>query len=206
MSDPRFSIIPAGAVLDPNVEPRDLQVLCLFGRHIDKAGWCRRSQVLMAKEMGCARSTVQASIERLVAAGWLHKRAEREPGEPGGRTAAYEYRVVLDVPDQTQDVVSDPADQSAPPADPERHPLPMQASAPKLLTSPINGKSARTRLAPTEGLVVVPLESPDFRSIEKLRGKKLGYLAERSGTITVSTSEFAEAQARFGDMGQGRAA
>lgn len=46
MTDVRFSIIPAGAVLDRRLEPRDLQVLCIFGKHTDKKGWCRRSQVV----------------------------------------------------------------------------------------------------------------------------------------------------------------
>lgn len=117
MTDPRLSIIPAGAVLDNKLEPRDLQVLCLFGRHIDRKGWCRRSQVQMAKEIGCARSTVQASIDRLIDAGWLQKRAENDPHTKGIRASAFEYRVVLDVPDQPQDVVGAPADRSAPPAD-----------------------------------------------------------------------------------------
>lgn len=122
MSDPRFSIIPADAVLDKRLEPRDLQVLCIFGKHTDKRGWCRRSQVVMAKEIGCARSTVQASIDRLIAAGWLQKRPQNDLHTPGVRDSAHEYRVVLDVPDQPQDVVSTlPTD---------RHPLPTHESAP----------------------------------------------------------------------------
>lgn len=122
MSDPRFSIIPADAVLDKRLEPRDLQVLCIFGKHTDKRGWCRRSQVVMAKEIGCARSTVQASIDRLIAAGWLQKRPQNELHTTGVRDSAHEYRVVLDVPDAPQDVVSTlPTD---------RHPLPTHVSAP----------------------------------------------------------------------------
>ncbi|WP_108397576.1 helix-turn-helix domain-containing protein [Devosia submarina] len=116
MADPRFSIIPADAVLDKRIEPRDLQVLCVFGKHTDKRGWCRRSQVVMAREIGCARSTVQASIDRLVEAGWLEKRPVTEIHTKGVRGSAHEYRVVLDVPDPTQDVVFTPADRSAPPA------------------------------------------------------------------------------------------
>jgi hypothetical protein len=116
MADPRFSIIPADAVLDKRIEPRDLQVLCVFGKHTDKRGWCRRSQVVMAREIGCARSTVQASIERLVEAGWLERRPVTEIHTKGVRGSAHEYRVVLDVPDPTQDVVFAPADRSAPPA------------------------------------------------------------------------------------------
>ena len=122
MSDPRFSIIPADAVLDKRLEPRDLQVLCIFGKHTDKRGWCRRSQVVMAKEIGCARSTVQASIDRLIAAGWLQKRPQNELHTTGVRDSAHEYRVVLDVPDQPQDVVS-----TLPTG---RHPLPTHESAP----------------------------------------------------------------------------
>lgn len=122
MADPRFSIIPADAVLDKRLEPRDLQVLCVFGKHTDKRGWCRRSQVVMAKEIGCARSTVQASIDRLVVAGWLEKRAITEVHKKGVRGSAHEYRVVLDVPDPTQHIVATPAYRSAPPAAPASAP------------------------------------------------------------------------------------
>lgn len=116
MAEPRFSIIPADAVLDKRIEPRDLQILCVFGKHTDKRGWCRRSQVVMAREIGCARSTVQASIDRLVDAGWLEKRPVTEVHTKGVRGSAHEYRVVLDVPDPVLDVVGTPADRSAPPA------------------------------------------------------------------------------------------
>lgn len=34
----RYSIIPGMAVTDPNLEGRDLQVLCLLGRHTDRDG------------------------------------------------------------------------------------------------------------------------------------------------------------------------
>ncbi|ODN70203.1 hypothetical protein [Methylobrevis pamukkalensis] len=47
MSGPRYSIIPAGAVVDPRLEGRDLQVLALLGIHANELGWCRRSQVTM---------------------------------------------------------------------------------------------------------------------------------------------------------------
>lgn len=114
MADPRFSIIPADAVLDKRLEPRDLQVLCVFGKHTDKRGWCRRSQVVMAREIGCARSTLQGSIERLVIAGWLEKRPLNGLHTKGIRDSAHEYRVVLDVPDPTLDVVGTRADRSAP--------------------------------------------------------------------------------------------
>ena len=96
MNHPRLSIIPAGAVTDARLEPRDLQVLCLLGRHIDNRGWCLRSQVKMARELGCGRSTVQRSLERLEKAGWIDR--ERKVRESGA-DAAHAYRVILDVAD-----------------------------------------------------------------------------------------------------------
>lgn len=122
MSGPRFSIIPAAACTDQRLIARDLQVLCLFGRHTDDEGWCRRSQVRMAREMGCARSTVFDAIERLIAAGYI-ERLVVETGD--GRDSAHMYRVVLDTPPPAPGIVQPvdaeddgtPADQSAPPAD-----------------------------------------------------------------------------------------
>lgn len=89
----RYSIIPAGAATDTSLKGRDLAVLCLLGRHTRKHGWCFRSQVKMAKELSCARSTVQASLTRLVDAGWVqHRRRVHE----SGAEASHEYRVLLD--------------------------------------------------------------------------------------------------------------
>ncbi|MHC2578213.1 DNA-binding transcriptional ArsR family regulator [Bradyrhizobium diazoefficiens] len=97
MSNPRLSIIPAGAVTDRSLEPRDLQTLCLLGRHIDRAGWCTRSQVRMAAELGCGRATLQRSLDRLYEAGWVEKR-RRDHWRPEDSTpsSSYAYRVKLD--------------------------------------------------------------------------------------------------------------
>ncbi len=94
MSGPRLSIIPAGAVTDQRLEGRDLQVLALLGSHTDTDGWCFRSQATMARQIGCGRATVQRSLDRLEAAGWLARRAETR--DDGG-TTVNAYRVVLDV-------------------------------------------------------------------------------------------------------------
>lgn len=99
MPSPRYSIIPAGAVTDRSLEPRDLQVLCLLGRHTDDMGWCRRSQVKMAAELDCGRATVQRALERLVGAGWVQmKRRDLADDDDTGRhpSASYAYRVLLD--------------------------------------------------------------------------------------------------------------
>jgi hypothetical protein len=96
----RFSVIPAGAIIDERLTPRALQVLCLLGRHTNNQGWCTRSQVKMARELRCGRSTVQDAIELLVDTGWVEKRANgrgsRAPESGEQPFAAYSYRVRLD--------------------------------------------------------------------------------------------------------------
>ncbi|QDM32080.1 helix-turn-helix domain-containing protein [Tardiphaga sp. vice352] len=101
MSGPRYSIIPAGAVTDDTLEPRDLQVLCLLGRHTNDLGWCRRSQVKMAREIKCGRATLQRSLERLYESGWVQKR-RREPSadEESQPSMSFDYRVMLDRDDE----------------------------------------------------------------------------------------------------------
>jgi hypothetical protein len=98
MSNPRFSIIPAGAVTDRSLEPRDLQVLCLLGRHTDQDGWCVRSQVKMAREIDCGRGSVQRSLGRLYEAGWVEKKRRDTvvEAENGHTSASHAYRVRLD--------------------------------------------------------------------------------------------------------------
>jgi hypothetical protein len=96
MSEPRFSIIPAGAIFDRSLEPRDLQVIALLGCHIDKAGWCRRSQVKMAEKLGCGRASVQRSLDRLCDAGWVQKKRPPWSNEGGQPSHSYMYRVILD--------------------------------------------------------------------------------------------------------------
>lgn len=101
---PRLSIIPAGAVTDAALEPRDLQVLCLLGRHIDQQGWCTRSQVKMAAELNCGRATVQRSLDRLYDAGWVQKRRRGPEPDSGAQPhASYAYRVILDRDDEGND-------------------------------------------------------------------------------------------------------
>lgn len=149
MSGPRLSIIPARAATDPALKPRDLQVLCVLGRHTDDLGWCRKSQVKMADEMGCARSTVFDAVERLVKAGYLERYVQESEN---GRDSPHVYRVILDpkhadpgsvldadsdAPDPCRlvgtpaDISAPPADISAPPAGPEPAPPAGPGPAPK---------------------------------------------------------------------------
>ncbi len=142
MSGPRLSIIPARAATDPALKPRDLQVLCVLGRHTDELGWCTKSQVKMANEMGCARSTVFDAVERLVKAGYLERYVQESTN---GRDSPHLYRVILDPkhPDLSRVPVDDsdasdpcrytgtPADISAPPAGPESAPPAGPGPAPK---------------------------------------------------------------------------
>lgn len=94
MSTARLSIIPGWLVTDQRLKGRDLQVLCVLGRHTSsKHGWCRRSQVKMSEEIGCARSTVQTSLDRLVVIGAVERRVVVSDN---GRDSAHWYRVIYD--------------------------------------------------------------------------------------------------------------
>lgn len=96
----RFSIIPAGAIIDARLTPRALQVLCLLGRHTNDQGWCSRSQVKMARELSCGRSTIYDALELLFDAGWVERkrngRGSTGPEASDQPFAAYSYRVRLD--------------------------------------------------------------------------------------------------------------
>lgn len=107
MSHPRLSIIPAGAIFDRSLEPRDLQVLGLLGIYTDKAGWCRRSQVKMAAQLKCGRSSVQRSLENLVVSGWVEKKRPPWSNAEGPPSNSYMYRVVLDRDDFDINTVMD---------------------------------------------------------------------------------------------------
>lgn len=148
MNHPRLSIIPARAATDRSLKPRDLQVLCVLGRHTDDLGWCRRSQVKMAQEMDCARSTVFESISRLVDTGYLERHVQETDS---GRDSAHIYRVILDpvhpdpasIPDADDPCryIGTPAGISAPPAGPESAPPAGSGPAPindPSLTTPSN--------------------------------------------------------------------
>lgn len=92
---PSYAKVPAEAIIDLKVSAKDFRVLCLLARHTNKLGWCRRSQVAMAKELECARSTVQGSIDRLISAGWLVKQADSELHTRGIRDSAHHYQVLM---------------------------------------------------------------------------------------------------------------
>jgi len=86
---PNLSIIPASAVMDRDLTPTQLRVLCAIGIHTDKLGgnvWA--SVRTMAGEAGVAERTFQAACAALVERGYL-----RITDRPG-RTNL--YQVVLE--------------------------------------------------------------------------------------------------------------
>ena len=151
MSSPRLSIIPAGAVTDRSLEPRDLQVLALLGRHIDRAGWCVRSQVRMAREIYTSRSSVQRSLDRLYEAGWVEKKQRGGlPSDPSDAqpSVSHAYRVRLDRDDFIWNVLTaetpENAEENQPENDAESHAESalQEADCPPVGTPSQGGKSA----------------------------------------------------------------
>ncbi|SON55512.1 hypothetical protein HDIA_1971 [Hartmannibacter diazotrophicus] len=140
MSTMRFSIIPAWIVTDARLKGRDLQVLCVLGRHIDRYGWCTRSQVKLAEELSCARSTVQASLDRLMRIGVVERRVNETMD---GRDCAHDYRILFDAaPDLS--MVPGPADDEPETGGPEgaETPLPTDRHPCRYTGTPAGPESA----------------------------------------------------------------
>jgi len=163
VDEPRLSIIPGWVVTCPDLKGKDLQVLCILGRNANRRhGWTRRSQVKIAEQLGCARSTVQASINRLVEIGAVER---REVVSENGRDSAHWYRVIYDAAppagydfdayraDEEEECgpISDAEDEAppagipAPPAGPESAPPAGPESAPMLNTSCLTPPEERER-------------------------------------------------------------
>ena len=132
MTGPRLSITLATAFTDPRLKGRALNVLGILGSHTDRQGWCTRSQVKMAKQLGCAPSTINAAVKLLVELGYIEQR--RLVREDNGDRAS-EYRVLLDDIRPAEFITNDdesdeeeggidtpPVDIPTPPYRPSRHP------------------------------------------------------------------------------------
>lgn len=166
----RFSIIPGGAVTDARLTPRALQVLCLLGRHTNDAGWCARSQVKMAKEIGCSRSTIYDALELLLEAGWIEKqhngRGGRDADSASHPFAACSFRVRLDRNDLPQHIKDGDEFASEPEggAAPERQGVPVPpagGAAPE--PAPLEG-------LPSEGISSEPERETRARARKQAEG------------------------------------
>lgn len=161
--DARFSIIPGWIVTDPRLKGKDLQVLCLLGRHADKHGWCWRSQVKMAGQLACARSTVQASIDRLVDIGVLEKHV-RDTRD--GSDTAHFYRVLYDRAPPTGydfDAYQDEDEKEFAPIQPYGN-----ATPPADIPAPPAGSGS----APPAGPGSAPINDPSLTTQEKLEERE----------------------------------
>jgi hypothetical protein len=167
MSNARYSIIPTWIIADKRLKGADLKVLCVLGSYTNKEGWCRRSQVKMAAQLECARSTVQASLERLYEIGAV---AKREVVSESGRDSAHWYRVILD-----REVSSDAFSAWEGEEDEEFNPIsnPSEASAPCRYTGTpagIPAPPAGPESAPPAGPAPAPInDHSNFPSNEKER-------------------------------------
>lgn len=130
---PNLSIIPAAAVMDRDLTPTQLRVLCAVGIHTDKMGgnvWA--SVKTLATEAGVAERTFQSACQELMARGYL--RITKRPG----RTNL--YQVVLEPPADPPQVAAPPLPDAPPPQQQLVHPTPAIAAAPKRpqLATPMN--------------------------------------------------------------------
>ena len=100
----QFAIIPFRALKDPRLHPSDKLVLLALGAHTDTNGRCWPSVATLAELSGLRDRSVQRSVVRLTAAGYVE--LERRAGR------ATIYRVVYDSPIATPDKLSPPTPRS----------------------------------------------------------------------------------------------
>lgn len=94
MADPRYSLFAARAVFDPRLTATDVRVLAALGTYSNKQGWCNPKQATVAIRVGVSRTTVTASLKRLMETGYVETTHQVVAGR--GQTAS-KYRVILDL-------------------------------------------------------------------------------------------------------------
>lgn len=93
--DPRYTLFAARAVFDERLTAMDVRVLAALGTFTDRQGWCHPSQTTIAARIGTSRPWVNASIKRLVEAGYVQTvKQQRE----SGAQAVSLYRILIDLP------------------------------------------------------------------------------------------------------------
>ena len=118
MSGPRYSIFPADCLSDPRCKDVHLRVLATIGTHTDNRGWCTVNQRKLGEACGKTRETINRAIRDLCEMGYLSKRDGLT--KANGRTIS-QYRVLMDRPDEAQDVANPVTPKSQGVVTPEDH-------------------------------------------------------------------------------------
>ena len=92
---PRYSVVPAAAVLDQRLTHTQLRLLLVLGTYTDHQGWCWPAQGKMAEKLKVSRTWVNRSLKQLVTLGYITSVQRKDPVQ--GTTTCL-YRVVLDTP------------------------------------------------------------------------------------------------------------
>lgn len=104
MSNVRFSIIPARAVFDPNLQRAALHVLAAIGTYGDRGGWCRPSLATIGEQLACSKQAIGKQIKILTELGYLEvsKRYRKDGGQSSNL-----YRIRFDVGEPDAETVAD---------------------------------------------------------------------------------------------------
>ncbi|MCI5078252.1 helix-turn-helix domain-containing protein [Oricola sp.] len=93
MSGPRYSIIPADAVVDKKLSRLALHVLAALGTHADNNGWCIVRHTTLAEKLDSTKESIRNALRELDRRGYIRRRERR--GSNGARLANF-YQVVMD--------------------------------------------------------------------------------------------------------------
>ncbi|QUS57339.1 helix-turn-helix domain-containing protein [Pseudovibrio brasiliensis] len=102
----KWSYVPIGIYGDPELSPRDKEVMGVLCSSTNRFGVCCRSMVQIAELLRVGRTTVHRAIHKLMKAGWL----ERSGGKrKNGGDCSFTYRVIhKDLPEDDQDDLPEP--------------------------------------------------------------------------------------------------
>jgi DNA-binding transcriptional MocR family regulator len=93
MAGPRYSIIPADAVMDRELSRLALHVLTALGTHADNNGWCIVKQKTLAERIGSTPNSIANALRELIKRGYV--RSRQRHGMNGVRLANL-YQIVMD--------------------------------------------------------------------------------------------------------------
>lgn len=117
---PRFSIIPARALRDPNLSNSAKLVLAVMGQYCnDRAEWIFPSQSTIAEQIGGHRVTVNKAIKELTTAGYLLSRPRFDEETKSRRSN--EYFILYDAPPCSETLQTPVADELQAPVAPGLH-------------------------------------------------------------------------------------
>jgi DNA-binding MarR family transcriptional regulator len=168
-----FSALTNDIQDDPRLKPRDLQVYAALLRFARQKGWASVGNKSLASLCRCTPRTIQTSLARLEAAGWVHRVATADaPGSASGRVVYLRPREMADAP-PVKPTTPPPVKSAAPESEEQEN---KREPAPLGLGSPGPGRQTEDRPTPPAG----PLDYAALGWLDRPASDPLRRIAEKA--------------------------